>query len=451
MLRSLLETIQQEKVCYNLTLRPVAPNIVLGLLRMSNRPTALRRKTRSLSLCSSSVTACLFILFGVLGFITPVTGLEGAGTALRRTQNTLEAFTGASYRVTLSPFHLVLARTPEQLNNAEMDNLFGVISGVIETYIRNQLEETSTALQYIFLRDMVDKFRNEQTTLSFPLGGIAQFSGSEIITSKRLDEWTQQALEVVLPGVLQSGGAASPSLSEVEFSVYLIDRLSDGVPSIEDIPLSPAQSKEDNKYIWVIIISVAATLAIVAAIALLVSRYYGPRTHRDYNGSKESTSVQTLPRSPASDAPPLVQTSSGDDRSEGSFTVNTEAGDSTALKSIHHNLASANHTETMEPLQQESTRINVRKDMLASTWIGDKDVPLTNLPPQVDSVLAPSHFAASKEEQARRMRMHQQIQAEAWDDESEVNESAIRFESAHELDGDEEEGKSAFLDSAASF
>lgn len=374
----------------------------------------------------------------MLALISRATGLYDTGMVHRQTQNALESLNGGAFRVMLSPFYLVLAKTPEELDDAEMDDLFGVISSVVETYTRRQLEETSTTMQYIFLRDMVGKFGNEQTTLSFPLGGIAQFSQGDIITTTNLDEWTQYALEYLLPGVLQRGGAESPSLSGVEFSVYLIDRQSNG--TLDDTPLAPDQSdKENNHFIWAIVITVAATLAIVAAIALLVSRYYGPRRH--LYAAKESASVQTSPEatSPASDRPALLQTLSGDDRSEGSFTVNTEAGDSTALKSI--NLASAKYSGIIEPY--ETTRVSVRKDMMASTWV--ESAPNTNAP-QMESVLAPSHFVASKEEQDRRLRVHQQIQAEAWDDD-EGDASPLRFESAH----DEEEGKSAFLDSPASF
>ncbi|GAX09793.1 hypothetical protein FisN_11Lh234 [Fistulifera solaris] len=314
-----------------------------------------------------------------------------------------------SFRIMMNPFYLVLAPTPEPLEEIELDDLFGVLSRVIETYFRTQLEDAT--LQYMFLRDMEGQYQNNQTTLSFPLGGLAQFSGlRNNLTPARLEEWTQYALEFLLPKVLQSGGAGSAPLSQVEFSVFLADR-----PNDEAIVLPEDDDDDDDDAndIIIIVISVAATLAVVAVVALLISRYYGPPT------TKEAVSVLTAEaRSPESTPP-----RGGDDRSEGSFTVHTEAGDSTILKTI-------TDKAPIHYRPEEPTRVQVQKDMLASSWMDD--LVLTASPPQLESVLAPSHFAASKEEQERRQKMQQQIEAEAWDDESEIMTDEVRFTSAHE-------------------
>jgi hypothetical protein len=310
----------------------------------------------------------------------------------------------------MNPFYLVLAPTPEPLEEVELDDLFGVLSRVIETYFRTQLEDAT--LQYMFLRDMEGQYQNNQTTLSFPLGGLAQFSGlRNDLTPARLEEWTQYALEFLLPGVLQSGGAGSAPLSQVEFSVFLADR-----PNDEAIVLPEDDDDDDANDVIIIVISVAATLAVVAVVALLISRYYGP----PQLNTKEAVSVQTAEARSPDSTPPR---SGGDDRSEGSFTVHTEAGDSTVLKTIRLSEGAVAYR------QEEPTRVQVRKDMLTSTWMDDLPAPS---PPQLESVLAPSHFAASKEEQERRHRMQQQIQAEAWDDESEIMTDEVRFTSAHE-------------------
>jgi hypothetical protein len=306
----------------------------------------------------------------------------------------------------MNPFFLVLAPTPEPLEDVELDDLFGVLSRVIETYFRTQLQDAT--LQYMFLRDMEGQFQNNQTTLSFPLGGLAQFSGlKQDLSPALLEEWTQYALEFLLPGVLQSGGAGSAPLSQVEFSVFLADR-----PNDEAIVL-PDEDDDNENDVIIIVISVAATLAVVAVVALLISRYYGPPT----STTKEAVSVQTAEvRSPESTPP-----RGGDDRSEGSFTVQTEAGDSTILKTISEAVPS--HYRPEEPI-----RVQVQKDMLTSSWMDDFPAVAA---PQLESVLAPSHFAASKEEQERRHKLQQQIEAEAWDDDI-IMTDEVQFTSAHD-------------------
>ena len=103
-------------------------------------------------------------------------------------------------------------------------------------------------------------------------------------------------------------------------------------------------------------------------------------------------------------APMVLDDGKSLDGHESDFTVNTEAGDSTAVKSmtpqkLYH---PANIFTNMERESFERDRqVCIRKDMMTSTWSGGTQHPQ---PPQNESVLEPSHLTASQARQERRPR-----------------------------------------------
>jgi hypothetical protein len=99
------------------------------------------------------------------------------------------------------------------------------------------------------------------------------------------------------------------------------------------------------------------------------------------------------------------------DGNESDFTVNTEAGDSLAVKSIpaRHppSQYQLHHADSMTAMERESFErdrpASIQKDMLTTTWSGLTQ-PISNCKPQSESVLAPSHITASEERMARLER-----------------------------------------------
>ena len=94
-------------------------------------------------------------------------------------------------------------------------------------------------------------------------------------------------------------------------------------------------------------------------------------------------------------------------QSETSFTIQTEAGDTSALKSIATNSSGANLWNGVplvspESFEYQRSANNLQKDMLTSTWSGRVS---SSQGAGRDSVLQPSYFSASQERRRRRMEL----------------------------------------------
>jgi len=150
-----------------------------------------------------------------------------------------------------------------------------------------------------------------------------------------------------------------------------------------------------------------------AAIALANRSLSPPRYLSERN------TLSPIPMSPVSGMSGVSAVSTEDKSVAGSdsdFTVNTEAGDSAALKSLSsqvgflpgnstYNLTSSGGVSgpssgllhTAESFERERP-VNIRKDMLTSAWSGRM---LSLRQPVNESVLQPSHFSASEERHIR--------------------------------------------------
>lgn len=150
-----------------------------------------------------------------------------------------------------------------------------------------------------------------------------------------------------------------------------------------------------------------------AAIALANRSLSPPRYLSERNA------LSPIPMSPVSGMSGVSAVSTEEKSVAGSdsdFTVNTEAGDSAALKSLSsqvgflpgnstYNLTSSGGVSgpssglfhTAESFERERP-VNIRKDMLTSAWSGRM---LSLRQPVNESVLQPSHFSASEERHIR--------------------------------------------------
>jgi hypothetical protein len=123
-----------------------------------------------------------------------------------------------------------------------------------------------------------------------------------------------------------------------------------------------------------------------------------------------------------------------DSGSVSDFTVKTEAGDTTALKTINAKQMMVVVPAMMNSESFERERpVNLRKDMLTSAWSGRANAKRSN---HNESVLQPSHFTASHERRVRRQEQDFDPDP-SWNPEDNSvgggsNASPFVFEQAHE-------------------
>jgi hypothetical protein len=117
------------------------------------------------------------------------------------------------------------------------------------------------------------------------------------------------------------------------------------------------------------------------------------------------------------------------------FTVKTEAGDTTVLKTINAKQMMAVVPAMINSESFERERpVNLRKDMLTSAWSGRANAKRTS---HNESVLQPSHFTASHERRVRRQEQDFDPDP-SWNPEDDSvdaggsNASPFVFEQAHE-------------------
>ena len=405
---------------------------------------AIRKSWRKLSFS-------LAMAFLMMSLSSSVQGIEYSLSGLQRQQHTQqyrmdrkldEASSGS--RVRFGSFQLLLAKTPSSLTGDNVDDLFRILQDVIRAYMEQKLLEApeSTSLSYVFLADVNARTRNEQTTLSFPLGGVAKFTGGPTPSTAQVELWVEEAIEQTLVDALQG-----TVFDGIEYAIYISGKTSDSdndstVVSGTRGELESSGSDDDSP-VAVIVGSAAGVLVVAALLAAYVRR--NPK-HKDNlvpvtSGSLSSHSNPNSPsardfaveydgdnafsarRQPLGDSASIAE-------SESSFTVNTEAGDSMALKSLP-TTAQAQDFVASESFERD-LRVSLRKDMLTSAWI--EQAPGSGRAAQQESVLAPSHFSASQE------RMTRTNDTENWNGEDESCDPSLRFESAHAI------GEDAFLE-----
>jgi hypothetical protein len=350
--------------------------------------------------------------------------------------------------VLFGDFQLILAKTPNELDDSSLDELHQEMEDVISSYIADEkaaeFPSTDTELSYVFLGDMNDRFGNQQTTLTFNSGGVAGFKGVAP-SEDQVEMWVKEALEGKLIDALSATGQF------YIYSVYLSDRTTvSTVVRGEEPNLEPDDSPE-----FVVIASSAA--GAVVCVALLAVYLNGKQRGNESvipGAATAKSMTDSAGRSWSQESTLQIDTAAFSTQpenfrssgasvagSESSFTVNTEAGDSTALKSLHTNRGPA---PVVEALSSESferdLRVKLRKDMLTSSWMSQAR---SGRAIQMESVLKPSHFSASQEQRERQFDNVEE--AEPWghdanNGEEDSYDPSLRFESAHAL------GDDAFLE-----
>lgn len=350
----------------------------------------------------------------------------------RRTEELYEPFV----RIIFPQFQLVLAKTTAPFSHRDVDHVHGILQRVIHSYVqvdkRASFPTSDTELLYLFLGDTDQRFINEQTILTFPRGGVAAFRGTPPSVGQ-LEVWIKEAVEKRLVEALQ----VTP-FSFIDVSLYISDTVNRGGDSVGiEQPTIPSN---DPTSPFVIVGSTVGAVAVLGLVALLAARAKNDKENERRIDTRNSGSTESYGRSPPYDSPAgasavgaqgFIRTTDSMVGSESSFTVNSEPGDSAAIKSLPSESLPLANALTAESFERD-VRVNLRKDMLTSTWISPTP---TGRAAEFESVLAPSYFSVSGE---RKDIRNLEDGDDAWNlSEGEVRDNAaalpVLFESAHNI------------------
>jgi hypothetical protein len=350
---------------------------------------------------------------------------KGHLRVLQQSSN-LDDFTGE--RVIINEFFVGLDST--DIGYSDLDKLHAVLTVTVEEYIKKQqmfLTQTSTMsnegvlLGNIQFETMADK---TPPTVLIMSKGVAYFT-SDPPDGQLLNNWVQQAVDNYFAKALAN---SNPSIQSVSYySSNPHDAVVQETPPEEETddstgtPVTGIKTEEQNadkRNLGAILGGVAAGLVVVVLAAFFVTRrkkkYYIKQknsamehVHEVDDGDDDDESKDTVNESFQSTPPSTPDKSQRTANtlpieldgnrslagSESDFTVNTEAGDSMALKSVgqYPTVRASTESFTNRP-------VHLRKDMLTSTWAassggaGGRGYQEPN-----ESVLKPSHFSASKE------------------------------------------------------
>jgi hypothetical protein len=362
---------------------------------------------------------------------------------------------------------------------------------------KNALVYSDVELQYVLLGDMQsqhtpgnDNVRHLQdttttetdatiggsTTLTLS-SGVASFLGAGLVPStEQVNIWVQEAIDTTLVQYLREQGTDFYYVGEGTF-----------VPNATPVS-QPEESSAviaDNNQIGMLVGVAVACVVAVALLGMFVARRHfgllggsGASGRRMFDQELDSVndsdtsrkggdsdtvneSYETDGGSPVRKGPSspgfggavagferkeqldLMQQETfeqeqvydADAGSVSDFTVKTEFGDTTALKTINAKQIMAVVPAMINSESFERERpVNIRKDMLTSAWSGRANAKRTS---HNESVLQPSHFTASHERRVRRQEQDFDPDP-SWnpeDDSVDVvgsNASPFVFEQAHE-------------------
>jgi len=325
----------------------------------------------------------------------------------------------AKKRVDINPFSVLMTPSPYELDRVGQDEIYRVLEGVIQDYIKaQQATFPNVGLEYVLLGDMESVYQAETgtgvrrarrltgtTTLAFSSGVTSFVGGGVIPTEEQVNTWVQQAVDSALTTNLQGT------------NFYYVDDSNYVAGGLGERP--DTQGESSGTSAGVVVGAVLAGLAAVALVALFAVKRRNSRVFDvvlddgNYNNSKAGDDADTVNDSYEKDLSPLKQSkrnalADADNNSVSEWTVNTEAGDTTALKSINTSkmllvVPAMVNTESFE----RDRPVALRKDMLTSAWSGRAT---GSRAVHSESVLQPSHFTASAE---RRVRDQQEFSTDS--------------------------------------
>jgi len=308
-------------------------------------------------------------------------------------------------RMAITPFFVVIEPTPE-LNQMMEEELAKRIREVTERYIQKKLKSSETNLKYVFWKvgsfDSKDKTTLELTSAFASFATNRQF---DVPSTNDLDQWIQQAINTEL--------ISAPELTD--FGSITKGTYISSVSAVNDIEDGPIETSKDKSGPILVIVVGASIAGLLSALLIILfclrRRRLGNTMEIVHDGLHKSSKMKfddfdiTESESDQNSSKSMPRSMSacrslGEVSGDSGWTVETEAGDSTALKSIPSTIPKLSIPPAMPPENFERDRqISVQKDMLTSLWSGR----MPNLGAvHSDSVLAPSHFSASRDGELSR-------------------------------------------------
>jgi len=365
---------------------------------------------------------------------------ETSTMAHRRMQetNTSNEDVYSDIRVRISPFKVLLKGTLVKLEPTALNDLLRRTENLLFTHIETKDMPADASLKYVLLSSITSTFNDDadESTLQLAAGVIAldTTDASKTPSVAAVNDWVREAIDTKMADSLQG----TPYYYVTE-ATYVVEEGPTIVGGLERGEASPGEGNDSK--VGVIVGSICAACACVVLLVLFVKRRRNvdkvlevkPRKgHDDKTAANESFDRDL---SPMKTSVPIENNETKSVAgSESDWTVNTEAGDSAALKSIPHGsqvLVAVPSSVSTESFERDRP-INLRKDMLTSAWSGRMPSRQNN---QQESVLQPSHFLASDERRNRNDDDEYAGPEEVWDDEGleegERSGSPFLFEKAN--------------------
>lgn len=312
-------------------------------------------------------------------------------------------------RVIIEPF--VLSLQPIVRNTissqSNMLTLLGLMEVTITDYIndlqgRRRLQ--APQLQYVKFASGTPRYENNVVEVDVS-AGVVSYTNHPTPEASQVQSWVQTSLESDLVNVLRN----EPAFAMVTSVEY---RRVDG-NSNSGSQASPADGSSSNNNTPLI-----AGAAAGGACLLLVAGLWAARRKRIGSVPSHSREVSYKPND--LEEPPEASFSNHNNNShsdhrsvaesESEWTMNTEAGDSTALKSLHATVVQTLGSHEGESFEADRP-IALSKDMLVGQWSGHIHTP-TAAATTGESVLQPSYFSAATEQQTRQQQVDSEVDSE---------------------------------------
>jgi hypothetical protein len=369
-------------------------------------------------------------------------------------------------RAIISPFSVTLRKTVNALSYQQLESVRTAMENIVTDYIRSisssgsNSTDSTPKLQYVLFGEISQDFLDEidATYVSVNLG-VASYDRNPIPESNQVNAWVSTSLQTNLIPALHDVGFSS-DIESVSVSLQRPPApttqsttptqapkpSANNVAANNEEEESQKSSNESNELrgMYAGITGGAIALVITASIMLAWSHRRRKRQmveienmgpvfinsfSKEMQNDDEEQQQQQHHQQEQHRPAPGERSVAAD--SESDWTVATEAGDSTALKSIHPNPTTP---ITVPPDDKEfvfsesfqrDRPVNISKDMLTGAFSGRAIVNnnARGSMYQSESVLQPSHFSASQE---RRVRSRHRWSAEM------DEQNALVFESAYE-------------------
>jgi hypothetical protein len=385
------------------------------------------------------------------------------------------------HRVPITTFSISMTPSPYELDMEGQDEFHRLLELVILDYMSAAQVATvdfaELELEYVLLGDMqsvytppgrnrllqgstldmpTDTMSGGTTTLTLESGVASFLGGGETPSESQVNTWVREAIDTQLVNYLQDQDTDFYYVGESTFVPF-------PTPNIQPEDATTSDSNNVGMLVGVVVACVVG----VALFGLLAVRHRqqsgGMIFDQELDGNDDEYNIKPVDRSGGdadtvnndsyeaefSSSPTRQRSSQGtgtqiatvtedkhetDSGSVSEWTVLSEAGDSTALKTIstQQMMVVVPAMVNSESFERERP-VNLRKDMLTSAWSGRANAARTN---HNESVLQPSHFTASAERRVRRQEEDNDVTVDS-DPSDDANgnnasPSPFVFEQAHE-------------------